>query len=239
MLASSPRTAVTAPVRLIDSLRNLGTQPPAGTDTAASVTFRYSLLLAECQLLSSGFEDLDAHVARYVRDVPLDTADSSTFDAERFLDWLDAQLPISAEQHDFLTCQRSQFAVEFVAVKQRLEHARFQSQRAEQSTPTAVEIQRRSAATITINPTHFWTQLETRALLDDETDIPATVLFFADGPEVHAAVVEGIAEQVLRTITRRSRLTIGHLLRKHDASQQEEIISAITTCIDLGIVVID
>src|SRR5690606_8627024 len=104
-------------------------------------------------------------------------------DADRFLDWLERHADLDDEQRDFVAALRGRRAVEFVAVKQRLAHARFQDLLRHTNTRLD-QLETNGRLTIYLNPIHVWSQFETRALLNDDAEIPATVLFVPCGSDV-------------------------------------------------------
>jgi hypothetical protein len=194
---------------------------------------RFSDLKKSCQLLSNGFAELDGLMAAYLKEVRRG-ADSSTADAERFLDWLATRVDLTEEQLDLLVCVQSRYTVEFVAVKQRLAHARFQELRSN-NTRLLKELSRSSRITVELNPVHVWATLETHVFLDDEATIPATVLFYGVEESVEGAVIEVDLIPLIQQLQRRSG-NISSLQKALPQYTRQEVLDIVGELARLGIV---
>lgn len=179
---------------------------------------RYSSLKHACQLLLGEFDELDFLMDLYLEEVPLSRRTALT-DAENFLEWLTLRVDLTDEQRDAVVCQQSRHSVEFVAVKQRLAHARFQ-ELLSNNQRLATELGSNRTISVHFNPAHIWATLETRVFLDDEATIPATVLFFAVGDAVEGAVIEAdlipLLQQLKKGAARVNQLTgaLAHYTRQ-------------------------
>jgi hypothetical protein len=181
---------------------------------------RLRRLHSECELLADGFDGLDEHIDAYVACTPMPAGDIHCADADRFLDWLQEHADLNDEQRDFVAALRGRRAVEFVAVRQRLAHARFQELLRHTSTRFD-QLETNGKLTIYLNPIHVWSQFETRALLNDDVDIPATVLFVPCGSDVRTIVVEPAAKRLIDHLEAAGPQRIKDLL-KHCGSGPEE-----------------
>ena len=190
-----------------------------------------------CELLADGFDGFDEHIAAFVACTPAPTRRSGLADADRFLDWLEANADLNDEQCDFVAALRSRHAVELVAVRQRLAHARFQ-ELLSRSDRYASELETNRRLTIRINPIHVWSQFETRVLLDEETEIPATVLFFPVEGCVRTVVVEPDAEVLLRDLASGGAMTIADLLRRTPCERQIECLHLVRRLAGVGVIAI-
>jgi hypothetical protein len=176
------------------------------------LTDRLQQLSTACELLADGFEGLDEQIARYVACHPAPPRGASGADVDNFLDWLELHEELSDEQQDFVAALRGRHAVELVAVRQRLAHARFQGLLAGSAAKVA-ELEASDRLCVELNPTHVWSQFETHALLDEDADIPATVLFVCSTRGVRTVVIEEEAEEILRRLETRGSLRVCDLLR--------------------------
>src|SRR5690606_31245511 len=93
---------------------------------AATMDVRLRRLYSACELLADGYDGLDEQIAAYVASTPLPSGDIHCADADRFLDWRQEHAGLNDEQSGFVAALRGRGAVEFVAGRQRLAHARFQ-----------------------------------------------------------------------------------------------------------------
>lgn len=211
LLLSRVRTSELSP--LLAALSGLESPQPTDSLTAAvRIDERFTRLQSSCALLADGFDELDEFINEYVRDVPLSAYDTDSADAERFLDWLADRTDLTDEQQDYVTSQRSRYAVEFVAVKQRLAHVRFQ-RLLSASASRHDELLSNRRLMLHLNPIHVWATFETRVLLDNEVSIPAPVLFYAVGREVRSAVIEPYAGVLLRDLERSGPVRVAELRR--------------------------
>lgn len=190
-----------------------------------------------CILLADGFEAFDEHIAAYVACTPAPTGRSHNVDADRFLDWLETRVDLSDEQRDCVTALRSRQAVEFVAVKQRLAHARFQELLMRNARHER-ELESNRRLTLRINPIHVWSQFETRVLLAENAEVPATVLFFPVGASVRTLVIEPDAETLLRDLESGGAMTMADLLRRTPRDQHSECISRVRKLAAMGVIAI-
>lgn len=139
--------------------------------------------------LSTTFVDLESLIVEYISKMPLLAYDTGPSDSERFLRWLPSNHALTAEQLDYVTCQRCRNAVEMSAAGNRLAHVHFQElwpswQRLSSELDTSAHIW------IHLNPIRAWGTFRTFSLLDEEATLPATVLFFPVGDDIRTAVLE-------------------------------------------------
>ena len=125
----------------------------------------------------------------YVREVPLAPYSTISGDADGFLVWLERCRDISPEQRDHVACQHAHFGVEAAARANRPGHVRFQEllSVAPQLGP---ELETDARLHIHLNPIRVWAKFVTRAMLDEDTGLPADVLFYAVREDVGNAVLE-------------------------------------------------
>jgi hypothetical protein len=181
---------------------------------------RLRRLYSACELLADGYDGLDEQIAAYVACTPMPSGDIHCADADRFLDWLQEHAELNDEQSDFVAALRGRRAVEFVAVRQRLAHARFQELLRHTNTRLD-QLETNGKLTVYFNPIHVWSQFETRALLDDDADIPATVLFVPCGSEVRTIVVEPAARRLIDHLEAAGPLRVKDLLKRSGSGHGE------------------
>jgi len=167
--------------------------------TEGNLYKRYEKLQIACEVLADGLEELNDYIKLYIKEIPLAAYDSGTSDAERFLQWLDERADLSEEQRDYIRCQRGRHAIEFVAVRQRLAHVRFQ-ELLSMNDRLLPELETNPKLTVHLNPIHVWSRFETAALLGDVEPVPTTVIFFPVGEDIRTAVVEGECEALVRLL---------------------------------------
>ena len=174
-----------------------------------------------------GFDDL---LERYIRSVPLAAYDTGSSDSQRFLDWLCGTRRLSDRQRDHVACQRSRYAIELAAETNRLGHLRFQELWPTHET-FAAELDGNPRLWIHLNPIHAWGEFRTRALLDAESDIPATVLFYPVGNDIRTAAVDPDAEVLVRALELRGPLHLDELLGDPPQLARDELVEF---CVDLA-----
>ena len=202
--------------------------------TKGNVDKRFLKLQDACELLADGFDALDELIEQYALAVPLTAYDTGCSDADRFLEWLSRHTEIDAEQRDLVVCQQSRHAIEFVALKQRLAHVRFQEMLSNNERLLR-ELDRNGTIQIHLNPIHVWAKFETRALLDEESTVPATVLFYPVENDIRTAVVEDDARGLIERVER-TPVTMKRLLRDTPQWQRHSLMELIKDLCQLGIV---
>jgi hypothetical protein len=201
----------------------------------AAMDARLRRLQSDCELLADGFDGLDEQIEAYVACTPMPTGDVRGADADRFLDWLERHADLDDEQRDFVAALRGRRAVEFVAVVQRLAHARFQ-ELLRHTNARLDQLATNDRLTVYLNPIHVWSQFETRALLDEGAEIPATVLFVPCGSDVRTIVVEPAAGQLINDLDAAGPLQIKDLLRRTPRDQKDACMALVRQLAAVGVV---
>jgi hypothetical protein len=188
-----------------------------------------------CALLADGMDDLEELIVEYVREVPLSARDTGRTDAERFLNWLDNHETLSAERRDYVRCQQSRNVVEFVAVMRRLAHVRFQ-ELLSMNERLLAELETNPRLVVHLNPIHVWSRFETRALLDDEDSVPASVLFFPVGSEIRTVAIEPEAEELIQTLERAGAMRVKDLKKLWPKEEHDVLRELLTELAEMGVV---
>jgi hypothetical protein len=196
---------------------------------------RYEKLQNACEVLADGLEELNDYIEQYIKVIPLAACDSGKGDAERFLHWLSERADLTDEQRDHVQCQRGRQAVEFVAVKQRLAHVRFQDLLSMNGRLVG-ELETNARLTVHLNPIHVWSRFETGALLGDEDPSPATVLFFPVGEEIRTAVIESSCEELIRLLERQGVMRIKDLCKLFSQDERPLLLSLLRDLSEMGMV---
>jgi hypothetical protein len=188
-----------------------------------------------CALLADGMDDLEELIVEYVREVPLSARDTGRTDAERFLNWLDNHETLSAERRDYVRCQQSRNVVEFVAVMRRLSHVRFQ-ELLSMNEQLLGELETNPGLVVHLNPIHVWSRFETRALLEDEDSVPASVLFFPVGSEIRTVAIEPEAEELIQTLERAGAMRVKDLKKLWPKEEHAMLRELLTELAEMGVV---
>lgn len=196
---------------------------------------RYEKLQTACEMLADGLEELDQHIEEYIKQVPLAAYDSGAADAERFLVWLNEHADLTDEQEDYVRCQRGRHAVEFVAVKQRLAHVRFQ-ELLSMNERLLPELETNGRLTVHLNPIHVWSRFETKALLGDDDAAPATVLFFPVGQDIRTAVIEPDCEELIRLLEQQGVMRIKDLRKLYHGDGRLMLVPLLRDLAEMGMV---
>lgn len=215
----------------------------SGPDAAAGVKLftdgnldkRYMKLLDHFEEMAEEFDGFTDLIERFVRCVPLAAYDTGSSDSQRFLDWLCGTRRLNERQRDFVACMRSRYAVEVAAECHRLAHVRFQELL---STCDALgpELNVDSPVWIHLNPIHAWGVFRTRVLADDETELPATVLFYPVAGTIHTAVLDQFAEFIVRELEVRGPARFGDLSPAPLETSREELLQLCRDLAEVGIV---
>ena len=175
--------------------------------TDGNLDKRFEKVLDQIGLLKAAFEHLEDLIDEYIHEVPLAAYDTGCSDGDRFLRWLRLSRITTPEQQDYITCQLARHEVEAVARKNRLGHVRFQEL---WSTVTTLrhDLNSNSNLRILLNPIRTWAIFQTNALLGDDAETPADVLFFACGSQIRTSVFADIGQQYLKTLASHGPLTL-------------------------------
>jgi len=160
--------------------------------------------------MKESFEDLNEWIGEFSKAVPLEAYDTGSLDSIQFLDWMTRNKTLSAEQFDMLTCHRSRIAIENFGRENRIAHVRFQDLLSNHDRLKS-ELGSNDSLSLHLNPLRVWARFQTRILLDDEADLPSTMIFFAVGIDIRTAILEPtgqelVAELEVESPTRLSRL---------------------------------
>lgn len=187
-----------------------------------------------CSLLADGFDQFDQLISRYVGDVPVISRSSDAADCYRFLQWLESRSDLTEEQRDFIVHQQSHQAVEFVALKQRLAHLRFQ-ELLKTRTPFNPHSAEHLSQVLHLNPIHVWASFETRALLDDEQPIPATVLFYYSRDGVQMRVISEAERELIRELEQHPQ-QLRALIRQCPKEEREPLLQIISKLLEAELI---
>ncbi|REJ87238.1 MAG: hypothetical protein DWQ34_25560 [Planctomycetota bacterium] len=206
-----------------------------GMFTSGNLYKRFDKLKDACEMLAEGMEEIDDLVKAYVKEIPLSAYDTGCTDAERFLIWISEKADLTEEQKDIVRCQRSRHAVEFVAMKQRLAHVRFQ-ELLSMNERLLDELAENGKLMVHLNPIHVWSRFETKALLDEEDIIPATVLFFPVGNDIRTVVIEPECEELIRLLDQSGVMRVKDLRKLVSAGDQEQLIGLLRDLAEMGVI---
>ena len=196
---------------------------------------RFLKLKDQFEELDAAFDNLDDLIDRYIRRVPLAAYETGSSDGEKFLQWITVTTRPTAEQQDVIACQQCRYSVETTAERHRLDHLRFQEIWASVRRFSA-ELETNPALWIHLNPIHSWTRFHTRALLDDEADLPACVVFFPVASDIRTAVLEASAEALARDLELFGPCRLDDLLAGDNPTVRREVIDICLDMADIGLV---
>jgi hypothetical protein len=164
-----------------------------------NVEKRRELLDLKLSFLAGIVENLDKLLADYIADSTAPAYDTTNNDVERFLQWLEQHASPTPEQIDNIACEGARLAVHALGCRLRREHLRFQELRSV-SQQLGRDLAEGADLTVHLNPLRVWSRFYTRALLDQANTLPADVLFFAVGPDVHTAVLDRFGRTLVREL---------------------------------------
>lgn len=184
-----------------------------------------------CDEAIDRFNRLDELIGQYVEAVP--PAHDGTEDTERFVHWLNTRADLDPELRDLAVCLHARRTVEFVAVQRRLAEARF-DELCERSQPIT-QLPHQPGLKAHLNPVHVRATLMTKLLLDEETLVPALVLFYQVGRMVHTAVIDADARLLLDQLEQ-GPLDVSELLFGLDAEERGETLDILQHLADYRII---
>jgi hypothetical protein len=170
---------------------------------------RANILRKQLALLQGAFDDFDELIEEYLLAQPQGAFDTGTDDSERFLRFLGRRLRLTAEQRDYVACQRVRHAVEERARLDRQGHLRFQELWS-LAPRLSAELDTNPGLRIHLNPIRVWSRFRTSVLLDAATRPPAHVLFFAVRRDMTTAVFEAPARALVQELAALAPCTLEH-----------------------------
>jgi hypothetical protein len=153
-----------------------------------NVEKRLEKLGRQVEFVAGAFEDLDDLLGAFCRALPQAAYADVGDDGDRFFEWLTTTRELTPEQRDHLACQAARHAVAAAARANRAGHLRFQELWSVAGR-LGGELKRNRQLVIHLNPIRAWARFQTRALLDEEAEVPADVLFFAAGGGISTALL--------------------------------------------------
>jgi hypothetical protein len=180
------------------------------------------------------FDELERSIMNYIRTQPLAAYDTGPGDSAVFLDWLVETNNPTAEQLDYITCQKCRTELDGLGELNRVGHGRFQELRS-QNDVLLSELDTNPQIWIHLNPIRTATTFHTRALLDEEADLPAEVLFYPVGDEIRTAVLEQEAVAVMRLLWRSAPLHLQDLVDGINDMSRDEIREIIGDLMEIGL----
>lgn len=211
---------------------------PAGLKLFAegNLSKRREKLRAQLAFVAEAFDGFEDLVSAYARTVPAPAYD--TADGEGFLAWLERAAEPTPRQRDYVACQRARLAVEAAARADRRGHIRFQALWS-LAPQRAAELDTAPKLLIGLNPIHAWSRFLTPALLDDDTALPADVLFFAAGDAIHTAVLEPHGRALIEELASHTPCTLDEWAARSRHADREELVAICRDLSEMGLVAFD
>ena len=203
--------------------------------TDGNLDKRYQKLLDQVELLNDAFENFDELVVEYVKTLPLAAYDTGCSDGERFLRWIGESQNPTAEQQDYIACQRSRHVVETVGRSKRLSHVRFQEIWS-LSSQLSGELDANPKLRVHLNPIRTWSTFQTSILLDEEASLPATVLFCACGDQIRTAVLEISGQTLVSELETIGPCTLAEWARFSAVYQRDGLVEFCRESAEIGLI---
>lgn len=229
------RTDVVAPHLPPVGETNVDQAKLVGVYVEGNLDKRVWKLGSQFEFLKDEFDELDEWIAEYIRTVPLSAYDTGSTDSSLFLDWVEQMTTLTPEQLDLFTCHRSRVEVEEVARVNRIGHVRFQ-EILSASEGLVEELESNENVWIHLNPARAWAKFETNVLLDEDEDLPATVVFYPVGSDIRTGVLEPIGQMVVDAMESQSSCRLADLLAAFAYDQREEITELVRDLADMGLI---
>ncbi len=194
---------------------------------------RLNELKNACALLADGLSGFDDLIEKYVRVEKRNRRDTPSRDCERFLEWIETEVHLTDQQRDMIVNQQSRHAVEFVALKQRIAHLRYE-EILSNSQPFNKQSAQHLGQFVHMNPVHVWATFDTHTFIEDESPVPATVLFYPASGSVQTAVIDKQSEQIIRELEQGPQ-KLRTLLKQTPKEERETFLEAIQRLVSLKI----
>lgn len=190
-------------------------------------------LQSGCDVLADGLQDLTDDIAEYTKVVPLEVDESFSGDAVRFLSWLSRREDGNRHVRDSVPgCDRR--AVEFLALKRRVAHVRFQESLS-MNEVLLPELESNSRLTVHLNPIHVWSRLETNPESSDGAAPPAVVVYPV-GPDIRTVAIDPEAERLIRILERHSIMRIKDLRKQFARGEQLALLVLLHELAEAGLI---
>jgi len=198
---------------------------------------RFDKLTKQLEFVAGEFENFEDLVIEFIRTVPLAAYDSGQGDGQRLLDWILENKPVTAEQRDYITCQSARHEIEQVAREKRVAHIHFQEIRS-LNERNLDRLETDGDLQIHLNPLRVWKRFHTRALLDEDAQTPADVIFFAVQSDISTAVLEDDGRRLIWELTEQAPITLDSWAATTDESDREELIELTRDLAAMGLVAV-
>lgn len=196
---------------------------------------RCEKLETQLEFVASVVENFASLVDEYVTSVPQAAYDTSCSDGDRMLSWLIEHEPLSAEQLDYVACQRARHQIEMLARQHRMKHLRFQ-ELATLAEELGSELESNSGLKVHLNPIRTWARFSTPELLDEEATPPCNVLFFAAGGDVGSAVLELEGQALINELADYQPCTLEDWADLSQLADREQLIELCRELAKMGLV---
>lgn len=195
---------------------------------------RYEKLERALELLPEVFLDHQTIFRRFITSNPLKPYDTVLTDADSFLDWFwEQQSGPSVEQTDVWLAEKARLQVEKNALDRPMQHRGFQSISKVQMAKGPLNF---SDKRLTINPVATWVSFESSHFVGEDTDLPASVLFYPVETQIRTSIVEPEAKPVLQSL--QSQSLTPKELAKMNLGTVEGICFGCEDFIALGILIV-
>lgn len=203
--------------------------------TDGNLEKRFEKVLDQVELLKAAFDNLDDLVNEFILEVPLAAYDTGCSDGDRFLRWLKLTHVPTLEQLDYIACQLARHEVEIVARSNRLGHIRFQELRSMTDRLTE-ELPTNPKLRIHLNPIRTWGTFQTNVLLDEESTVPANVLFFANGQQIRTSVFDADGKYFVETLASHGPITLTDWKRLDRSTSRSDLLEFCLDAAEMGLV---
>jgi hypothetical protein len=196
---------------------------------------RLDKLRNQLEFLAGGFADLPDLLKEYTAAVGQEAYATPLSDSDRFFQWLEENRELTAEEQDHVACQKARHEVEESGRTNRVGHVRFQ-ELCSVAGELAGELTTNPRLKVHLNPLRAWAQFASPALVGEEVELPADVLFFATGNQVSTALLEPEGQELVRELERCAPCTLRQWARQADQDDPAALAAFARDLADLGLV---
>jgi hypothetical protein len=196
---------------------------------------RLDKLRNQLEFLAGGFDDLPDLLQEFTAAVSQEAYATPLSDSDCFFQWLEENRELTVEEQDHVACQKARHEVEEAGRTNRGRHVRFQELWSVAG-ELADKVTTNPRLKIHLNPLRAWAQFASPALVGEDVELPADVLFFATGNQVSTALLEPAGQELVRDLEQCAPCTLRQWAHQTGHDDPAELAAFACDLADMGLV---
>ncbi len=197
---------------------------------------RFEKLASGLEFVAPAFRKFDDLIVSYLKSTPLAAYDTGASDSEQMLVWLEQSHRLTARQQDYVSCQRARHAVEDAARADRLSYVRFHERWS--VTSNLVEELPTGIVMLYLNPIRVWATFRTTALIGDDDELPARVVFFPIEGEISTATLDQRGQALLTELEHLQPLPFTSWAARCQHAESDELLETVRDLAAMGLLAV-